>query len=57
MMGRCYIFVGVSDVSPVVRKAARSSAKEIEVPGCQNTSMIAATDTPGVLLTNQFSCQ
>lgn len=56
MMGRSYIFVGVSDVSHAVRTAARSSAKEIDVPGCQNISMTAATDTPGVLTTNQFSC-
>ncbi|CAN0357792.1 unnamed protein product [Ectocarpus sp. 6 AP-2014] len=56
MMGRRYIFIGASDVSSDVRKAARSSAKEIEVSGCQTISMTAATDTPGVLMTNQFSC-
>ncbi|CAN0176145.1 unnamed protein product, partial [Ectocarpus sp. 12 AP-2014] len=56
MMGREYKFFGVCDVTTTFRKAARSSSKEIEISGCQTTSMTAATDIPGVIMTNQFSC-
>ncbi|CAN0086092.1 unnamed protein product [Pylaiella littoralis] len=56
VLGRDYQFVRADQVSESFRNSARSSAKAIEVAGCQTASKIIATNTPGVIATYEFSC-
>ena len=56
LLGRQFLFIGKDDVTPAVRKAARSAAKEIKVPGCQAIGRVTATGTPGIVAAYQLSC-
>ncbi|CAM9797633.1 unnamed protein product [Sphacelaria rigidula] len=53
---RQFLFFGVDDITPAVRQAAHSTAKQIEVPGCQAIGKAAVTGTTGVIAVYQLSC-